>query len=257
MGGYVSVGPVSMFYETAGDSGDTVVLLHGAMGGAFVWGQLMEALAPDFRLFAPEQRGRSRTPDVEGPYSYTTLAEDTLAFVDTIVGEPVHVVGASDGGIIGLAMALQQPDKVRSLVTFGANYHHDGLLPESGIDLPADDDAWTMPRTRYAELSPDRADHWPVVYAKVMQMARVEPTWTREAMSAIGTPVLVAAGDDDIISIDHTVSLYEALPNGRLAIIPGASHTSFLEYPELVEKLIRDFITSPGPPKTMMPIRRA
>lgn len=257
MGGYVSVGPVSMFHELAGDGGDPVVLLHGAMGGAFVWGLLMEGLASDFRLFAPEQRGRARTPDVEGPYSFADLAEDTLAFIDTIVGEPVHVVGASDGGIIGLAMAFQQPGMVRSLTTFGANYHYEGVLPEAGIDLPADDDAWTVPRTRYGELSPDGGDHWPVVYDKVMQMAHTEPTWTLDEMSSILTPVLVAAGDDDIISIDHTVAHYQALPNGRLAIIPGASHTSFLEHPTLVEQIIRDFISDPGPPETMMPIRRA
>ncbi len=63
--------------------------------------------------------------------------------------------------------------------------------------------------------------------------------------------------DDGIISIDHTVALYQALPNGRLAIIPGASHTSFLEHPGLVERIIRDFIADPGPLETMMPIRRA
>lgn len=257
MGGYVSVGPVSMFHESAGDRGDPVVLLHGAMGGAFVWGQLMDGLASELRLFAPEQRGRARTPDVEGPFSYTTLAEDTLAFIDTVVGEPVHVVGASDGGIIGLAMALNQPSMVRSLTTFGANYHHDGVLPEAGLDLPADDDAWMMPRTRYEELSPDGGGHWPVVFDKVIDMARTQPDWTLDEIGSIVTPVLVAAGDDDIIAIDHTVALYQALPNGRLAIIPGASHLCFLEHPTLIEQIVKDFIADPGPPETMMPIRRA
>lgn len=257
MGGYVSVGAVSMFHESAGDRGEPIVLLHGAMGGAFVWGQLMGVLASEFRVFAPEQRGRARTPDVEGPFSYRTLAEDTLAFVETVVGEPVHVIGASDGGIIGLAMAQQRPEMVRSLTTFGANYHHDGVLPQAGLDLPAYDDAWLMPRTRYSELSPDGGDHWPVVFDKVIEMARTQPAWTLDEIGAIATPVLVAAGDDDIIAIDHTVALYQALPNGRLAVIPGASHTCFLEYPTLIEQIVRGFVTDPGKPETMMPIRRA
>ena len=246
-----------MFYEVAGESGPPVVLLHGAMGGAFVWGRLIEALSAGFRTYAPEQRGGARTPDVDGPFHYETLVDDTTAFVEEVIGEPVHIVGASDGGIIGLGMALRNPKLVKSLTTYGANYHYEGLLPEAGLDSSADDPAWQMARDRYAQLSPDGPEHWPIVYKKLMKMARTEPSWTVNDLARIEPPVLVMVGDDDIVRLDHSRSLFEALPNGRLAVVPGASHVGFLERPELVNAMIHDFMEHPGPPQTMMPIRRA
>jgi fermentation-respiration switch protein FrsA (DUF1100 family) len=62
--------------------------------------------------------------------------------------------------------------------------------------------------------------------------------------------------DDDMVSLEHTVDLYRALPNAQLAIIPGASHLLLHEKPELCAKLVIDFLTS-QPVPTLMPIRRS
>ncbi|MGH8924984.1 MAG: alpha/beta fold hydrolase [Acidimicrobiia bacterium] len=160
MGNYATVGPVRMYYETEGDQGRPLLLLHGAMGGAFSWQREIEALSARYRLFVPEQRGRARTADVPGPISYQAMTDDTLGFIVSVVREPVYLVGASDGGIIGLLAALKRPDIVQKLVVIGANYHYDGLVANSGFGLPAEDEAWAVPRERYGQLSPDGPDHW-------------------------------------------------------------------------------------------------
>ena len=72
----------------------------------------------------------------------------------------------------------------------------------------------------------------------------------------MSVPTLVLVGDDDLIELAHTVALYEALPAGRLGVIPAASHMVTIEQPELVGRLIADFLESPDPPQTMMPSRR-
>ena len=64
------------------------------------------------------------------------------------------------------------------------------------------------------------------------------------------------AGDDDLLTLAHTTSLYESLPLGQLAVIPGASHAVVLEKPDLVTRFISDFLSAPGTPKTLLPIRR-
>jgi pimeloyl-ACP methyl ester carboxylesterase len=66
----------------------------------------------------------------------------------------------------------------------------------------------------------------------------------------------VMAGDDDLLTLAHTTSLYESLPQGQLAVIPGASHAVVLEKPELVGRFIGDFLSAPGVPETYLPIRR-
>lgn len=257
MGDRVVVGDVAMYYETAGDAGPPVVLLHGAMGGAWAFQQQAEALSSHYRLFLPEQRGRSRTADVPGPLSYAVMADDTLGFIDAVVGEPAHIVGVSDGGHIGLLCALRRPGAVRKMVAIGAEFHRWGRVPGTDYEtMSADDDAWTMPRRRHADLSPDGADHWPVLFAKLRDMWAREPVLTADDLASIALPVLVMVGDDDIVTLEHAAAMYRALPHGQLAVIPGASHGVFMEQPEVVNAMIERFLDATGPPRTLMPIRR-
>jgi pimeloyl-ACP methyl ester carboxylesterase len=111
-------------------------------------------------------------------------------------------------------------------------------------------------REPYEAQSPDGADHWPVVAAKVAEMGRTGPTMALDDIRSLTMPALVMAGDDDIVSHGHTVELFEALPQGQLAILPGTSHALPAEKPELLVSLILAFLTG-GPPERIIPIRFA
>lgn len=254
---YADVNGVHMYYETSGE-GEPLVLLHGGFGGVHLFGSQVPAFAAGFRVHVPEQRGRGHTPDVDGPISYQLLADDIIAFLEQTVGEPAHLVGVSDGGIVGLLVAIQRPDLLRKLVTVGSNFHRDGLLGASmWTDAAPDDEAWAMPRQRYAAVSPDGAAHFPIVFAKLQRMWLEEPTLTERDLAQIPVPVLVVAGDDDVIHHAHTVALYEALPHGQLAVIPGASHGVFMEKPDLLNRIVLDYLAEQGDPQTILPVRRA
>jgi pimeloyl-ACP methyl ester carboxylesterase len=256
-GDWADLNGVRLYYAAHG-AGDPVVFLHGAFAGDYVWAAQVAELASDYRLFLPEQRGRGRTPDVDGPITYELMTQDTADFIEHVVGGPVAVVGASDGGIIGLHLCLRRPGLVRKLVTIGANYHVNGLVPGSGwTEASADDPAWSRPRQHYAAVSPDGPGHWPIVFAKLQRMWLDEPTLDVSDLPRITAPVLVMSGDDDAVALSHTVSLYEALPQGQLAVIPGSSHAVFIEKPDIVNRLIRDFLQAEGPPQTILPVRRA
>jgi pimeloyl-ACP methyl ester carboxylesterase len=62
--------------------------------------------------------------------------------------------------------------------------------------------------------------------------------------------------DDDLVTLSHAVEMYDALPNAELAIVPGTSHFLTQEKPDLVNKLVVDFLTT-EPVRTVAPIRRA
>lgn len=178
--------------------------------------------------------------------------------MDQVVGESAHLIGVSDGGIVGLLLALQRPRLLRRLVTVGSNFHPDGLLSTTlWTDAGADDEAWSGPRERYAAVSPDGADHFPVVFGKLRQMWREgQPTLDVEDLATVTTPTLVVAGDDDVVDHGHSVAFYEALPRGQLAIIPGASHAVFMEKADLLNRIVLDFLAEESDPQTILPVRR-
>lgn len=254
---HADVNGVHMYYEVSG-TGSPMILLHGGFGGAHVFGAQVPAFAASHGVFVPEMRGRGHTADVAGPITYQLLTDDVVAFLEVVIGEPAHVVGVSDGGIVGLLLALRQPDLVDRLVVVGSNFHPDGLMAaDMWTQGSPDDDAWAGPRDHYGKVSPDGSDHFPVVFAKMQEMWRHgQPTLTTAEISGVASPVLVVAGDDDVIDHHHTVDLYEALPHGQLAIIPGASHGVFLEKPDLLNRIVLDFLAQSGDPETMLPVRR-
>jgi pimeloyl-ACP methyl ester carboxylesterase len=84
-----------------------------------------------------------------------------------------------------------------------------------------------------------------------------QPNLTADELRTIATPILVMSGDDDVARLDHTVALYEALPEAQLAIIPGASHGVLKEQTKLCLSIIVRFFLGPIPPETKLPLRRA
>jgi pimeloyl-ACP methyl ester carboxylesterase len=86
---------------------------------------------------------------------------------------------------------------------------------------------------------------------------RSEPTFTVADISQIKCPVLVLVGDDDVIDHKHSVLMFESIPQGRLAVMPGTSHQANKEKPEMFQMFIREFLSDLSFPETKMPMRRA
>jgi pimeloyl-ACP methyl ester carboxylesterase len=103
-----------------------------------------------------------------------------------------------------------------------------------------------------AAVDPERFD---VVFEK-MQRCWFDYAIPPADLARIAAPTLVMAGDDDIARFEHTIELYETIPDAQLAVIPGASHVAPIEKPDLVNQLVLDFLAADGPPTTMMPLRR-
>jgi pimeloyl-ACP methyl ester carboxylesterase len=255
MGEYVQLGEVKTWYEADGH-GDPVVLLHGGMSDSTAWGMQLPAFAATYRVFSPDRRGHGKTPDVEGPLAYDDMAADTVSFLETVVGGPAHLIGWSDGGIVALLVALRRPDLVRRQVVIGANFHHDGLLDAFHLGDDPDADDVSLFKGMYEANAVEPAK-WPVFFRKSERMWREEPTMTIDEIRGIEAPTLVMVGDDDAIEYDHTIALFEALPAGQLAVVPGTSHVLNLEKPALVNQLVLDFLAETDPPGTFMPFRRA
>jgi pimeloyl-ACP methyl ester carboxylesterase len=235
--------------------GEVIVLLHGGMSSsASMMHSIGPRLATHFRIAAFDRRGHGRTADTDDAFSYDSMADETIAFLEYI-GRPVHLVGHSDGGIVALIVALGRPDLLERVVVIGANYHHDGLLTSPEIDFESAGFVdWSE---RYGELSPNGAAHAQVMAVKSERMLKSEPTLSLQELAGIEVPVLVMAGDDDVAKLEHTCAMYEAIKEAQLAIVPGTSHALLKERTRECSRIIRRFLRSDLPPVTLMPIRRA
>jgi pimeloyl-ACP methyl ester carboxylesterase len=250
--GYADIGGHRTWFADSGGPGEPVLLLHGGLSDSELLMESLEpALADRYRILAFDRRGQGRTADSQAPFHYDDMATETIAAIEKLIGGPAHLLGWSDGGNVALLVALRRPDLVRSLVLIGSNYRFDGNLPtQPGGSAPK------MLRDRYGERSPDGVEHFDKALEKSRAMWAVEPTLTTDDLRRISAPALVMVGDDDLMTLAHTASLYESLPLGQLAVVPGTSHAVVLEKPELVGRLIGDFLSAPGKPETHMPKRR-
>jgi len=242
---------VDMWHDERG-AGDPLVLLHGGLTDSRCFSGSLDGLADTFRLYLPDRRGHGRTPDAPGPITIDLMARDTIAFLETTVGGPSRLLGYSAGGTVALRVAMRRPDLVERLVLISTVYDVDGLVfkPQAGAEPPAEVvDA-------YAEVSPDGRDHFPVVVGKIAQAAGTERGLDPVDLRSVTARTLVLAGDDDLVTLDHTVSLYRALPTAELAVLPNASHLLLMERAETVRALVRQFLTTPAAP-TFMPLSRA
>jgi pimeloyl-ACP methyl ester carboxylesterase len=253
MATYVQLGAVKTWYDEHGQ-GDPLVLLHGGLVDARFFEPNLPALAGHFHVYTPERRGHGHTPDVEGPITYQLMADDTIAFLQTVVGRPADLVGHSDGAFVAMLVAMQRPELVKRLVMISGGFNKSGEA--------APDAEWNVDQIAeflgpaYGEVSPDGIDHFKVVATKMGELDAVEPTLQASELAKVTCRSLVMFADDDLVTPQHMVDTYNALPNAELAIVPGTSHFLTQEKPDLVNKIVVDFLTK-EPVPTVAPIRRA
>jgi pimeloyl-ACP methyl ester carboxylesterase len=244
---YLEIAGQRVWHEVAGD-GDPVVLLHGGFAGASSWGANTPALlAAGFRVYAPERRGHVHTPDVPGPITYSNMADDTIAYLDAVV-KPAHLVGWSDGAVVGLLVAQRRPDLVNRLVLIGQYFNSSGKSDNAVVGAVADLDSETTQflRAEYDTESPDGPDHFSIVHAKLLHMFDTEPELDLRTFSSVQAETLVMQGDRDEVTIEHSAELAGILPNGRLAVLPG-SHGLPIESPDAFNPLLISWLRN-GPP---------
>ncbi len=220
-----------LYFEIRG-TGAPLVLLHG--GGdtiASSFSRQLDTFAMSREVIAPEQVGQGHTPDVAAPLTYADMMEDTVSLLKQLGVSNADVIGWSDGGIIALMLAARHPELVRRVVVSGANISPDGLedseiaaihraardMPSAQAGIGAKLTALWLNAPTQSELSPDLLAH-------------------------IQKPVLVMAGDHDMIKLEHTLKIYRSLPRGQLYILPGTWHSTFEQRPQWVNPVVLSFL---------------
>ncbi len=241
---YAEVNGLHMYYEIHG-KGRPVLLLHGGIADNSLWSKTIAVLAKEHQVMAPEQMGHGHTADLPSrEFSYAQMAEDTAVLLDQLHLASVDVVGWSDGGIIGYLLAINHPQRVRKLVTSGANVDQEGLPPpKTGPVKP--DQFPRMFQEEYEKFSPDGPQHYVAFINRVAAMWRRHPYVERTQLAKIGCPTLIIVGDHDFFSAEVAEHIAKAIPGAQLMVVPGAGHGTFRDKPELVNLAVLEFLDAP------------
>jgi len=221
---YAGVNGLNMYYEIHGD-GPPLLLLHGGTDSIERFRTAIPFFATEFRVIAIEQMGHGRTADrTDRPFHYHDMAEDTVELLRQLGVENAVVLGFSDGGIIGLDMAIHHPESVTKLAITGANSRTDGYTAENLEWTRTFNPADAHISDAYSRLSPDGASHWPIFLGRMQRMWVVEPRFTREEIQSIQASTLIIVGDSDIVTPEHAVEMFRAIPSAQLCVVPHAGH---------------------------------
>jgi pimeloyl-ACP methyl ester carboxylesterase len=231
-----------MYYELEGE-GSPLLLLHGGAGDCRQFDRQRKEFATRHRLILPDSRAQGRSTDGAGPLTYHEMAEDVVALLDRLGIARADVMGWSDGGNVGIDLAIHHPGRIGHLVTFGSNSSPDGL--------EADAFEWNRSATA-ASFGPEmkagwtarnpEPDHYEAAMDKILEMWRTEPKFTSSELGSIRAPTLVCAGEHDVVRREHTLALAAAIPGAESWIVPGASHGAMLERPDLVNPRVLAFL---------------
>jgi pimeloyl-ACP methyl ester carboxylesterase len=238
--GYAPVNGIKMYYAVYG-SGDPVLLIHGGLGHADIWANQVADLAKDHQVIVADSRGHGRSTRTAEPYGYDLMASDYLALLDYLKIDKAALVGWSDGGIIGLDIAMSHPERLTKLFAQAANVTVDGVKPDV-MTNPTFAAYIARSGEDYKKLS-KTPDQYDAFVAQISHMWETQPNWSKEQLAAIKVPTAIVLGDhDEAIKRDHTEAMAATIPGSKLVILPSVSHFAMLQDPEGYTAAVRALI---------------
>lgn len=229
--GLAPVNDIQMYYAVFNPEGkDPVILLHGGLLSSDCWGFEVPLLSKTHKVIIADSRGHGRSTMSAQPFSYNLMAADVLRLMDYLQIGKASIVGWSDGGIIGLILAIQHPQRINKLFTFGTNFNLSGYKDEP-TDSAMSARFMALAQANYRAHSPT-PDSFAVLRRRLGKMYSAEPDLKPADIKTIRAPTVIAGGAyDQFIKPTHFEELAHLIPNAKLVIMPNVSHSGLLQDP--------------------------
>ena len=263
--GYANVNGIQLYYEIYGQ-GEPLVLIHGGLTTIGEMQPWVQPLATTRQVIAVEMQGHGHTPDTDRPLSFSTLADDITALLDSLGIATADVVGHSFGGAVAIRVAIQSADRVRRLVVISSPHARACWYPEArdGMGQVGASMANDMMRAPTGQLS----QHWPEPQRfpqfldKFGRLMSEDYDWSA-SVANLPMPVLLVFADNDSVPQRRIAEFFALLGGGvkepgwlntqlskaRLAVVPGYSHYNLIGSPEvaqIIDKFLADSVVDPG-----------
>lgn len=268
---FYAAGEVRLAYETGGaaaaDAAHTMLLVHGWCGTPATWAPTMERLPRSYRALAPQLRGQGDSDRPAGGYTIEQYARDVFALCEAESLRDVDLVGESMGGAVALQLALDHPERLRSL-TLLSPVPADGLAG-GGPDGPAVRAAartdrevarWMARAYALRPVAPELVERG----ADAIMGASDGHYWqSLEAIArlrlghrlpALRLPTLLMIGDRDrVIPLQAVVEMARAIPDAGLQVFWNAGHALRAEATDACYAVLFDFLERGHLPRAYAP----
>jgi 3-oxoadipate enol-lactonase len=255
-----SAPPVELWGRDEGE-GPAIVLLHGVGANHTLWNAVIPDLVGSFRVVAPDLRGHGRTPAPPGSeMTFDELARDVLGLLDAKGVPTAHLVGMSGGAFLALRMALDRPDRVKSLtMVSGAAYcdNHTRSVAERWIETYTKEGAdpfalrllkdvyypdWIEEHLDFADqvrAEVARTDYGPAVRWSRAMMKFDE----RNRIASVARPTLIIqAMDDQVVDASHGRILRQSILDAQIRIFAETGHMIPIERPSETAAAVGKFV---------------
>jgi pimeloyl-ACP methyl ester carboxylesterase len=244
--GYAPVNGLKMYFEIEG-TGEALVYIPPAFGYAGV--NAFPTLRRNRQVITMDLQGHGRTADIpERPLTFEQHAKDVIGLLDYLGIDRADFFGESFGGIVATLITVQHPEMVNRLITYGTAFGkpQDSVRPEllrTNLSGTPEGRVFQLQRANYKKVAPD-PEYWPTIWQKVC--SQQWPGFSKEELGSIQAPFLIIQGDHDFVRIEHSVEIYQSVPNGELAIIPDAGHFVLNWDQQKVIPAIETFLSGPS-----------
>ena len=238
--GHAAVNGVQIYYAVYGH-GSPVILLHGGLANSDYWGNQIKVLQPRHTVIVMDSRGHGRSTRDDRPYGYDLMADDVVGLMDALQVPKADIVGWSDGGIIGIDLAMRHADRVGRVFAFAANTVVSGVKPD--VEKNPTFAAFIARAGQEYERYSATPTQYDAFVDQISKMWFDQPNWTDAQLKTIRNDVLVVDGDhDEAIKREHTEYIASTIPHAGLLILPNASHFAFLQDPDLFNYVVLHFL---------------
>lgn len=235
----------AVFHEGAGRP---VILLHGGLSSSDMWGFEAPRLAGTHEVIVIDSRGQGRSTGSAQPLTYELMASDVVAVMNFLHVRRASIVGSSDGGIVGLVIAIDYPERLNRLFAWGANFntHSDNTQPPDPALKGMGAIYLAKMEAQYRRLSSTPND-FPALKKALNQLYATQPNLTPAQLGRITAPTVIADGEhEQFIAHEHTALLARLIPGATLIIIPNVSHGGPLQDPSAFHHAVGALLDPPS-----------
>ena len=242
VGKFYEIDDFKMYCEIYG-TGKPVLLIHGNNGSIKAFNHNIPYFSAKYRVIAADSRAQGKSKDGGQLLTFEMMADDEAALLDALRIDSAYVIGWSDGGIVALLLAMRHPEKVIKLVATGANVQPNASAFRAGV--------WASDKKRYdadknkAWRTEEEKNNW-----KLFVLDWDQPNIPFAALQSIRCPSLIICGDHDVISIEHTVKIFQNIPKAALWVVPSSGHATLVEHAKEFNMKVDEFFSkSVGEPR--------
>lgn len=223
---------IQLYFEERG-GGFPLILLHGNGEDSGYFIHQMSFFSEFYHVYAIDTRGHGKSPRGTAEFSIHQFAEDLLVFLHQHHISKAHFLGFSDGGNIALTFALKYPQYVEKLILNGANLNPNGVKWSAQFPIVLGYHIAGLFKSTEA-----------ICHAEMLRLMVKEPNIQPKTLQSLHMPVLVIAGDHDMIKDSHTRQIAEYLPNSQLSILHG-DHFIANKRPNDFNSIVEKFLKNP------------